>query len=77
MPTFIRDVLIRIFSMTYKERESKKIKGHINKKRAFIYNYRGTGSEFYKLRIEFRKEEVEKEEIIRILSKIIEELKKR
>ena len=24
MPTFIRDVLIRIFSMTYKERESKK-----------------------------------------------------
>ena len=42
----------------------------------FVYNYRGIEPEYYKLRIEFKKQEVGKVDIIRILEEILVTLKK-
>lgn len=54
---------------------SKKIKGKkITRPQYFIYNYSPTDSK-YKLKIEFKKENVTKDEIIDILEKIINKLK--
>lgn len=55
---------------------SKKIKGKEGKIKRFVYNYRGKGPSFYKLRIEFKKQEVKKDDIIRILEEILTKLKK-
>lgn len=55
---------------------SKKIKGSDTKVKRYVYNYRGKEPEFYKLRIEFKKQDVSKDDIIQILKDIIEKLKK-
>lgn len=55
---------------------SKKIKGKDVKLKRFVYNYRGSDPEFYKLRIEFKKQDVKKEDIIHILEDILKKLKK-
>ena len=55
---------------------SKKIKGSEGKVKRFVYNYRSSTPEYYKLRIEFKKQDVKKEEIIRILEDILDKLKK-
>ena len=55
---------------------SKKIKGNEGKLKRYVYNYRGVDPEYYKLRIEFRKQDVEKNDIIRILEEILSTLKK-
>ena len=75
MAKLVKEIIERNLKREDTRELSKKIKGHTRKIRPFVYNYRGTGDEFYKLRIEFRKEEVNKEEIIKILSEIIEKLK--
>lgn len=54
---------------------SKKLKGKLKKIKHFVYNYKPK-ADFYKLRIEFKKQSVTKEEIIRILEEIINKLKK-
>lgn len=76
MAKLVKEIIQRNLKREDTRELSKKIKGYSRKIRPFVYNYRGTEDEFYKLRIEFRKEEVNKEEIIRILSEIIEKLKK-
>ena len=55
---------------------SQKIKGKLKKRRRFIYNYKGISQDYFRLRIEFKKQEVKKEEIIKILEEIINKLKK-
>ncbi|MFC2161117.1 ParB/RepB/Spo0J family partition protein [Acidobacteriota bacterium] len=56
---------------------SKKIKGNDDVKvKRYVYNYRGKDPEYYKLRIEFKKQDVEKNDIIRILEEILNSLKK-
>jgi len=55
---------------------SKKLKGTIKKMRHFIYNYIPTKADFYRLRIEFKKQSVTKEEIIKILEEVLNKLKK-
>jgi len=55
---------------------SKKIKGKIKKIKRFVYNYsQKHDDDYYNLRIEFKKESVSKDEIIRILEEIIKKLK--
>lgn len=55
---------------------SKNIKGSETKIKRFVYNYRGVDPEYYKLRIEFKKQNIEKKDIIRILEDILIKLKK-
>lgn len=55
---------------------SKKLKGKIRKARYFIYNY-APPKENYKIKIEFKKPQVTKDEIIKILEEIIKKLKSR
>lgn len=54
---------------------SKKIKGKIKKIKRFIYNYSPKQDDYFNLRIEFKKETVSKEEIIKILEDVINKLK--
>jgi ParB family chromosome partitioning protein len=56
---------------------SKEMKGKEGKLKRFIYNYRAKEPEFYKLRIEFKRKEVKKEDIIRILEDVLNNLKKK
>jgi ParB family chromosome partitioning protein len=53
---------------------SKIIKGTSKKKYRFVFNYRSPERGKYKLRIDFKKEEVNKEEIIQILREVINKL---
>lgn len=53
---------------------SKHIKGTEKRPRHFIYSYKPMGGESYKLRIEFKKVEVKKEEIIKILEEVLNNL---
>lgn len=53
---------------------SKKLKGKTKRIKYFIYNY-NPKEDFYRLRIEFKKQNVTKYEIIKILEEIIQKLK--
>lgn len=53
---------------------SKKLKGKIKRLKHFVYNY-SPEEDFFKLKIEFKKNNVTKDEIIRILEDIIIKLK--
>ena len=55
---------------------SKKIKGQSGHRKRFVYNYEGKSPEYYRLRIEFKKQQIAKSEIIRILEDILDNLKK-
>lgn len=55
---------------------SKKLKGSLRRMRHFVYNYIPTKADFYRLRIEFKKQSVTKEEIIQILEEVLNKLKK-
>ncbi len=56
---------------------SKKIKGKSEERaKRYVYNYQPEGDEYCRLRIEFRKQTVNKKEIIRILEDLIVKLKK-
>ncbi len=56
---------------------SKKIKGKSESKiKRYVYNYQPERDEYCRLRIEFRKQIVNKKEIISILEELIEKLKK-
>jgi len=55
---------------------SKKIKGKVKKLKRYVYNYSPKDDDYcYNLRIEFKKQTVSKEEIIRILEDLIKKLK--
>jgi len=54
---------------------SKDLKGAQKKHKHFVYNYRPKEKDYYKLRIEFKQENVTKEEIIDILKEVIDRLK--
>jgi ParB family chromosome partitioning protein len=53
---------------------SKKIKGLEKRVKRFVYNYRPKGSD-YRLRLEFKKPEISREEIIETLEEILKSLK--
>ena len=54
---------------------SKIIKGKTKRTKNFVFNYSSTEKGKYKLRMEFRKEDVSKDEIIRILREVIDKLR--
>jgi len=55
---------------------SKKIKGKPEERiKRYVYNYKPEGDQYCRLRIEFRKQAVNKKEIIRILEELIKKLK--
>jgi ParB family chromosome partitioning protein len=54
---------------------SKELKGVIKKQKYYVYNYKPDKDDSYRLRIEFKRESVSKDEIIRILKSIISKLK--
>ena len=54
---------------------SKVLKGSEKRPRHFVYSYKPIGRESYRLRIEFKKTNVKKEEIIEILEEILQNLK--
>jgi ParB family chromosome partitioning protein len=54
---------------------SKKIKGKIKGIKRFVYNYSPKDNDAFRLRIEFNKQTVDREEIIRILEEVIKHLK--
>lgn len=53
---------------------SKRMLGKSKRPRMFVYNYRPAGNE-YRMRIELKKQDISREDIIRILEEIIENLK--
>ena len=53
---------------------SKRMMGKAKKSRLFVYNYRPKGAE-YRMRLEFKNQDISKEDIIRILEEIIKNLK--
>ncbi len=55
---------------------SKILKGKVKKPKFYVYNYIPEGSDRYKLRLEFKKQTMTRQEIIDILQEIIEKLKK-
>ena len=79
-----RDMLRLIHAISERElrREdtrdlSKKIKGKSEERiKRYVYNYQPEGDEYCRLRIEFRKQAVNKTEIIKILEELIKKLKK-
>ena len=54
---------------------SKQIKGKTKGLGHFVYNYKPSSTEYYKLRIEFKRKSVSKDEIIKVLEEIIKRLK--
>lgn len=54
---------------------SKQIKGKKKGLGHFVYNYKPSSSEYYKLRIEFKRKSVSKDEIIKVLEEIVKRLK--
>lgn len=54
---------------------SKDLKGIQRKHKYFVYNFKPKEDDSYKLRIEFKQENVTKEDIIEILKKLIQKLK--
>lgn len=54
---------------------SKELKGAVKRQKYYVYNYKPDKDDSYKLRIEFKRESVSKDEIIRILKDIISKLK--
>jgi len=54
---------------------SKELKGVVKKPKYFVYSFSPKKEDSYKLRIEFKKERVSKEEIIKILMDIINKIK--
>lgn len=56
---------------------SKKIKGkEVDKVKRFVYNYKPPGKDYCRVRIEFKRQDVDKKEIIQLLEKLIAKLKK-
>jgi ParB family chromosome partitioning protein len=55
---------------------SKRILGKSKRPRLFVYNYRPEGSE-YRMRLEFKRQDISREDIITILEEIIKELKEK
>jgi len=53
---------------------SKRLKGSEKRPKRFVYNYRPKNSD-YKIRIEFRKKEITKDDIIKILEEVLSNLK--
>jgi len=56
-------------------KEFKKKEGKAGKPRRFVYNYAPLDSDKYKIRIEFKKSSVSKDEIVTILEELIEKLR--
>ena len=54
---------------------SKDLKGIQKRQKHFVYNFKPRKSDAYKLRIEFKQEQVSREEIIEILKEVIRKLK--
>ena len=54
---------------------SKLLKGKTKKPRFYVYNYVPEGSDRYRLRLEFKKQTMSRQEIIEILQEIIEKLR--
>jgi len=54
---------------------SKKLKGYEKRKKHFVYNYIGKGDDYYKIRIEIKKQRITKNEIIKILEEVINKIK--
>ena len=75
MQTLIKEIKERDLKREDTRELSKKMKGTETKVKRFVYNYRGTEPNFYTLRIEFKKQEVKKDDIISILEEILRKLK--
>ncbi len=54
---------------------TKKLKGKIKKTKPFVFHYTPKRTDHFHLRLEFKKQNVTKEEIIRVLEEIIAQLK--
>lgn len=54
---------------------AKLLKGKLKKPKFYVYNYVPEGTDKYKLRLEFKKQTMSRQEIIEILQEIIEKLK--
>lgn len=55
---------------------SKRMMGKSKRPRMFVYNYRPAGTD-YRMRLEFKRQDISREDIIRILEEIIENIKKK
>lgn len=71
--------LIRIIQERDLKREdtrdlSKRMMGKLKRPRMFVYNYKPAGSE-YRMRLEFKNQDISKDDIIMILEEIIKNLK--
>lgn len=74
MHKLISEIIERDLSREDTRELSKKLKGKIKRIQNFIYNY-NPKENFYRLRIEFKKQNVTKYEIIKILEEVIKKLK--
>lgn len=75
MESLIKNIIQRDLTRMDTRELSKAIKGERKKTKRFIYNFVPKEKKNFKLRIEFKKQEVSKDEIIRILEEVINYLK--
>lgn len=75
MKKLISEIKLRDLKREDTRELAKKIKGIEKRTKKFIFNYKATAPEIYKIRIEFKKQDVRKDEIIKILQDLIKKLK--
>ncbi|MFB0564420.1 MAG: ParB/RepB/Spo0J family partition protein [Candidatus Aminicenantaceae bacterium] len=73
MKKLLNEIIERGLRRTDTRELSKKIKGEIKRIKHFVYNY-APNDHSYRLRIEFKKQNIDKTDIIRILKEILRKL---
>jgi len=75
MMNFAQEIAARRLTREDTRDLSKMLKGKTKKQKCYVYNFAPEGTDNFRLRLEFKKQTVSKQEIIQILEEIIEKLK--
>jgi ParB family transcriptional regulator, chromosome partitioning protein len=76
MMTFAQEIVDRRLTREDTRDLSKLLKGKTKKHKFYVYNFLPEGSDKYKMRLEFKKQTVSRQEIIDILEEILDSLRK-
>jgi ParB family transcriptional regulator, chromosome partitioning protein len=76
MMTFAQEIVDRRLTREDTRDLSKLLKGTAKKHKFYVYNFLPEGSDKYKMRLEFKKQTVSRQEIIDILEEILDTLRK-
>ncbi len=76
MMTFAQEIVDRRLTREDTRDLSKLLKGKTKRHKAYVYNFIPEGTDKYRLRLEFKKQTVSRQEIIDILEEILESLRR-